>query len=293
MAKKRAQIGFKGLALAKVTENTLTGYVSDQAKAVPYAGSMTKTPVEANQDLYYDDSIYAQVRNISGETVEIRIAEMELSRMAELGLGVYDEQGNKLEADFNPIGGEYSLRCVGDTVDRSPNYFNYRVFELNTLRLDNFATKSNSITVAEVIMGGVLKRPMLPTVMPYTIMQEMDDGSNKDACQAFLVNGETFPGGAPVVNPPGEPTGVAATPGDGSAVVTFTEPVENGGSPITSYTVTATPTGGGAALTETGAASPITISGLTNDTEYSLTVSATNSAGTGPESTAVTVTPTA
>ena len=54
----------------------------------------------------------------------------------------------------------------------------------------------------------------------------------------------------------------------------------NGGSPITSYTVTSSPGG----KTATGASSPITVTGLTNGTAYTFTVTATNALGTGPAS---------
>jgi len=82
--------------------------------------------------------------------------------------------------------------------------------------------------------------------------------------------------------PPGAPTIGAATAGNAAATVTFTTPLSNGGSPITSYTATATPGG----KTATGSASPITVTGLANKTAYTFTVTATNSAGTGPASTA-------
>lgn len=193
MAKKRAVIGFKGLALAPVTEDTLTAYKSSTAESIPYVGSMTKTPKESSQDLNYDDGIYAQVKDSLGEDAEIRIAEMPLADMAKYGLGVYDEATNTLEADFSPVASDYSLRCVTDTVSGLPYYWNYRCFELNTLRYDNFTTKSNNVTVCEVIMGGVLKRPQMPSLLPYAVMQEKDDGSNKAACEAFLTGGETFP----------------------------------------------------------------------------------------------------
>ena len=49
---------------------------------------------------------------------------------------------------------------------------------------------------------------------------------------------------------------------------------------VTSYTLTATPQGGGAAVTQTGAASPITLTGLVNGTTYDLSLTATNAAGT-------------
>ena len=68
--------------------------------------------------------------------------------------------------------------------------------------------------------------------------------------------------------------------------MSFSPPASNGGSPITSYTVTATdatdPAHGG--QTATGPASPITVTGLTNGDSYTFTVAATNTVGTGPAS---------
>ncbi len=81
---------------------------------------------------------------------------------------------------------------------------------------------------------------------------------------------------------PDAPTGVTATPGNGSASVAWTAPSANG-SPITAYTVTAadatTPANGG--QTVTGTANPVTLTGLTNGDSYTFTVTATNARGTG------------
>ena len=78
---------------------------------------------------------------------------------------------------------------------------------------------------------------------------------------------------------PGAPTDVSAVLSSGRAVVSFTPPPSNGGAVITSYTVTATPTGGGAVVTATGSTSPVTITGLTSGITYTFVVTATNSVG--------------
>ncbi len=79
---------------------------------------------------------------------------------------------------------------------------------------------------------------------------------------------------------PGPPTAVSATPGDGSAAVSWTAPASDGGSAITGYTVTSSPGGKHCSA----AASPCTVTGLTNGTAYTFTVHATNAQGDGPES---------
>ena len=82
---------------------------------------------------------------------------------------------------------------------------------------------------------------------------------------------------------PGAPTIGTATAGVASASVTFTAPVDPGRpATITAFTVTSSPSG----ITATGATSPITVSGLTNGTAYTFTVTATNATGTGPASAA-------
>ena len=86
----------------------------------------------------------------------------------------------------------------------------------------------------------------------------------------------------PTAIAPGVPTTVTATAGNAQATVSFTAPASDGGSPITSYTVTSSPGG----ITATGTASPITVTGLTNNIAYTFTVTATNAVGTGAASAA-------
>jgi hypothetical protein len=92
---------------------------------------------------------------------------------------------------------------------------------------------------------------------------------------------------------PAAPTGVGATAGAGQIAATWSAPSWNGGSSVTGYTATATPSGGGSALTcTTAGATNCTITGLTNGTTYTVTVTATNAVGTGPSSAGASATPT-
>jgi trimeric autotransporter adhesin len=114
-------------------------------------------------------------------------------------------------------------------------------------------------------------------------------------CTVYATNavGNSAPSAPPVSGTPEPvapqaPTGVTATAGNATASVAFTPPANDGGSTISSYTVTAddstTPANGG--QTVAGASSPITVDGLTNGDSYTFTVTATNGVGTSAASAA-------
>lgn len=107
----------------------------------------------------------------------------------------------------------------------------------------------------------------------------------------FTVKATNHVGTGPASNPsnavtptgaPPPPTGVSATAGDQEATVTCSPPVSNGGATITSYTATASPGGAHASA----ASCPITITGLTDGTAYTFTVTASSSLGTSAASSA-------
>ena len=87
---------------------------------------------------------------------------------------------------------------------------------------------------------------------------------------------------------PGAPTITEADSGDSEIYLSVTVS-DDGGSVVTGYTASCTD--GTTTFTGTGADSPITVSGLTNDTAYTCTVTATNAIGTSAASAAVTATP--
>lgn len=81
------------------------------------------------------------------------------------------------------------------------------------------------------------------------------------------------------VSAPNAPAISAVTSGNGQVDVVFTAPAENGGSTITTYTATSNPGGITGSISQAGSGT-ITVSGLTNGTAYTFTVTATNDAGT-------------
>jgi len=115
----------------------------------------------------------------------------------------------------------------------------------------------------------------------------MSPGNHSFTAQAVDSYGYTASSSAVIVSVaspavPGAPTSVSAVGGNGAATVSFAAPASNGGVAITSYTATSSPGG----LTASGPGSPLVVSGLTDGTAYTFTVTAANSVGTGPASAA-------
>jgi hypothetical protein len=77
--------------------------------------------------------------------------------------------------------------------------------------------------------------------------------------------------------------GTATATGANSASVTYTAPLSDGGSPITSYTAVASPGGQTATVFQSGSGT-INISGLSQGEYYTFTVYATNALGNSPPS---------
>ncbi|MEY2974466.1 MAG: hypothetical protein RIR49_886, partial [Actinomycetota bacterium] len=84
---------------------------------------------------------------------------------------------------------------------------------------------------------------------------------------------------------PTAPTITSVSAGNANATIAFTAPGFTGGVDLTAYTITATPTTGDPITDTSCTSSPCTITGLANGTNYTLTITANNTAGAGPAST--------
>ena len=131
--------------------------------------------------------------------------------------------------------------------------------------------KSSTTGVCTITAGGALTFGSTGTC---TIdANQAGDGSYLAAAQvsrSFTVNAVV----------PGVPTIGTASAADSQASVSFTAPIFNGGSSITGYTVTSSPGG----FNASGAASPITVTGLANGSPYTFSVVATNAIGSSSAS---------
>ncbi len=140
-------------------------------------------------------------------------------------------------------------------------------------------------------LGGVAQTP---TVFTSTADVESISGLTNGTTYTFTVSALNGVGLGPASIPsgplipatlPGTPTAVFGMVGDGLATLSWTAPTSDGGSAVTGYIVT--PSLGGVAQTPTvftSTADVESISGLTNGTSYTFTVSAVNGVGVGPAS---------
>jgi hypothetical protein len=143
------------------------------------------------------------------------------------------------------------------------------------LAITNFAGASASGATAQVYtydsdnLDAVVRQPNL----------ELSAGSATfpaDSITLLVIPPAGFDASAP-----GAPHLSGVTTSDSAATVSFSAPSSDGGSPITSYKVTATDTDGTSApVIGYGASSPIVVPGLQDGHSYSFIVSATNLAGT-------------
>ena len=160
-------------------------------------------------------------------------------------------------------------------------------------QLGNGSTTTSSVPVAVTTSGALSGVPVTQVSVGNTVACAA--GSTGAYCWGANGSGQAGDGtttqrNAPVqvlLLSPGAPTGVTATAGDSTAVVSWTAPGSLGTGTFTGYTATAQPGGASCSTTTTGC----TITGLTDGTTYSVTVVTLTTDGNSAPSPAVSVTP--
>jgi hypothetical protein len=118
------------------------------------------------------------------------------------------------------------------------------------------------------------------------------EATQNEGATLQMIGGEPqWVGGTPPPEVPDAPTITSVTPGDGQVDITFDAPTNDGGSTITTYTATSSPGNITGSISQAGSGT-ITVTGLSNGTAYTFTITATNAVGTSsPSSASNSVTP--
>ena len=156
------------------------------------------------------------------------------------------------------------------------------------------ANGGNAITNYQYSTDGTNYTALFPTdtSSPITINGLTNGTSYTIYLKAVNPNGVSSASSSVTVTPstiPSAPTSLSASAGDGSATISFT-PGANGGNAITNYKYSID----GSTYTDlspSDASTPITISGLTNGTSYTIYLKAVNANGDSSASTSVSVIP--
>jgi hypothetical protein len=209
-------------------------------------------------------------------------------------VGSYAANAFRMYRNYNGSAGKFGETSVRAT---GPNPDNVSVFA-------SVRTSDGALTVmliAKTLSGDTLATVNLAGFVASRVVQRWELKSTNTITQLANLTPSgsavslTLPAQSitllvvPAATAPGAPTIGAATPGNGSASIAFTAPASDGGSNITGYRVTCNPGG----VVGTGAASPVTVGGLTNGVTYSCSVQALNAVGAGAASGNVNVTPVA
>ena len=154
---------------------------------------------------------------------------------------------------------------------------------------DGVTTITESSTTSKIIVTGLTNDTAYTCTVTATNSVGTSDASSSTTAITPLANTNTIPIwlqylASTAIRRPDNPSITNTSAGDTEIEVTFSAPVNNGGSAITSYEVTCTD--GTATFSSSASSSPIRVTGLTNGIAYTCTVTATNSVGTSSVSTA-------
>ncbi len=155
---------------------------------------------------------------------------------------------------------------------------------------------ANGTTSQALVNGSIAEVLLVPRALPDADRQRVEGYLAHRWGTAALLPADHPYRAAPPLAVPGTAPAPTLTAGDGRLDLTWSTPTDDGGTPITDYTVQYRTSPTGTWTTFADPVSPTTsasITGLTNSTTYDVRVAAVNARGTGTWSTPTTGTPTA
>jgi hypothetical protein len=238
------------------TPPVITVPSSITAEATSASGASVSYSVSATDDV--DGSVTATCSPQSGSTFPFGITTVNCSAT--------DHAGNTGHASFTVT--------VHDT---TPPSVTVPSDITQSAASDGGAVVTFTVTASDNINGSLVPGCDLSSGSTFpvgttTVTCTALDGSGNSASGSFKV--------AITASAPGAPTVTGASASDGAATVSFNPPASDGGSAVTSYTVTSSPGG----LTASCSSSPCTVTGLTDGQSYFFTVTAANAMGSSPAS---------
>ncbi len=198
----------------------------------------------------------------------IKIAPLSSSSSAPRGIKITDAEGVSYFVEYRTDSGLDHIATV--------NPFHTQL-GVTVLRDNPTAYQNHGSVVLDATPGGMFSQDYdraVPVSGTFTTASDLTDIQvvSQDATGATIRVVNT---GAPTAVPE-KPAAPSAVRGNASAQVSWTA-VSGNGSPVTGYTVTSSP--GGITKTVAGDATTATVTGLTNGTDYTFTVKATNANG--------------
>ena len=230
----------------------------------------------------------------SNYTISVWVKSAALNTGGYIGWGEYGSN-NRVNAFRTNNDGIQNYWWGNDLIHRSP--------ALNLLNQWHHAVVNYNGTTRTIYFDGALLKTDTPgtpnsTASNFAIGRtapmyvEFFNGTLDDLSiwnRALTLNEITYLYNSGIPNTPAAPTSLVATAGDGQATISFTAG-SSGASAITDYEYSLD----GTTYSSIGATtSPVTVTGLTNGTTYSIYLRAVNTQGSGTASSSVSVTPVA